>query len=708
MTWLRWIAIAALTPFAAMAEEDLPDIPSTLIADRIEIEDSGRIIAEGNIEVFANGTRLQAQGVIFDENDGLTIIGPIYISENDGAFELIADQASLSADLQRGILTSAQLVLNQELQVAASEIHTLDGRYTQLYKTVASSCRICGTETPFWQIRAKRIIHDDEEKQLYFEDAQLRIMGVPVFYSPRLRLPDPSVQRATGFLTPTLRFSNTLDTMAVVPYFIAIGDHKDLTITPYLSTSGNQALTLRYRQAFRTGTIEANAGAAMATQTTNADASFANISGAFALPQDFGLSFYFEEISDNGTLVEYGLPNKTRTNNSIAISRARPTEIISADLSYGEPLQVTATTTTDTVPSYIADAEYKKRLYPGGLGGQLDLGFSARSFYRPLTTPDDGRDVTRLSAMGEWSNTWAFGPGVVATLKGRATADAYQVNDDSSLNGNISRTDGIVGVELRWPLAKTGRKASHLIEPVMQLVWSPDTLTAVPNEDSLKVSFDEGNLFSFSRFPGTDAHERGLRANLGLGWTRYDPAGWSLNLTTGAVIREKDLGQFTGTSGLSGLNSDWVVAAQYSSGFGLDLVSRTIFDDSFVFDSSEIRLAYDRNKLNLSSGYIWLEANASESRPADVSEWTMDATYNFRRHWYASWNWQYDITSDRANEAGIGLSYRTECADIDLSVARKYSSANVTTPTTSVQLTFNLVGFGASNVDGANRRQCGG
>ena len=97
------------------------------------------------------------------------------------------------------------------------------------------------------------------------------------------------------------------------------------------------------------------------------------------------------------------------------------------------------------------------------------------------------------------------------------------------------------------------------------------------------------------------------------------------------MIREKDLGQFTGTSGLSGLNSDWVVAAQYSSGFGLDLVSRTIFDDSFVFDSSEIRLAYDRNKLNLSSGYIWLEANASESRPADVSEWTMDATYNFRR-----------------------------------------------------------------------------
>ena len=481
MTWLRWIAIAALTPFAAMAEEDLPDIPSTLIADRIEIEDSGRIIAEGNIEVFANGTRLQAQGVIFDENDGLTIIGPIYISENDGAFELIADQAQPVG--RSAARHPDQRATGAEPRASGGGLRNSYARRA-LHPALQDGCvllpdlrhrkRPSGRSGPSGSSMMTR------KKQLYFEDAQLRIMGVPVFYSPRLRLPDPSVQRATGFLTPTLRFSNTLDTMAVVPYFIAIGDHKDLTITPYLSTSGNQALTLRYRQAFRTGTIEANAGAAMATQTTNADASFANISGAFSLPQDFGLSFYFEEISDNGTLVEYGLPNKTRTNNSIAISRARPTEIISADLSYGEPLQVTATTTTDTVPSYIADAEYKKRLYPGGLGGQLDLGFSARSFYRPLTTPDDGRDVTRLSAMGEWSNTWAFGPGVVATLKGRATADAYQVNDDSALNGNISRTDGIVGVELRWPLAKTGRKASHLVEPVMQLVWSPDTLTAVP------------------------------------------------------------------------------------------------------------------------------------------------------------------------------------------------------------------------------------
>ena len=137
-----------------------------------------------------------------------------------------------------------------------------DARYNQLYKASVTSCRICEDgRPPLWQIRAERLIHDQQERQLYFENAQLRVLDVPVFYLPRLRLPDPTVERATGFLTPSVVNSSLLGTGVEAPYFIRLGDHRDLTLAPFWATNSRR-LGFRYRQAFRRGEIEFNGAVA--------------------------------------------------------------------------------------------------------------------------------------------------------------------------------------------------------------------------------------------------------------------------------------------------------------------------------------------------------------------------------------------------------------------------------------------------------------
>ena len=54
---------------------------------------------------------------------------------------------------------------------------------------------------------------------------------------------------------------------------------------------------------------------------------------------------------------------------------------------------------------------------------------------------------------------------------------------------------------LRWPLARHSGGVTHIVEPVAQLIWSPerDYADDVPNEDSYLIEFDEGNLFSALR-----------------------------------------------------------------------------------------------------------------------------------------------------------------------------------------------------------------
>ena len=159
------------------------------------------------------------------------------------------------------MLTSARLVLQQQLQLAAAEIQRVDGRYTAMQRVVASSCKICaGSSTPLWEIRARRVVHDQAKQQLYFDHAQFRLGGVPVMYIPRLRMPDPSLKRASGFLLPSLKNNSNFGTGLMLPYFIKIGDSRDLTVTPFFTTGGIRTVNLRYRQAFATGGIEISGG----------------------------------------------------------------------------------------------------------------------------------------------------------------------------------------------------------------------------------------------------------------------------------------------------------------------------------------------------------------------------------------------------------------------------------------------------------------
>ncbi|MGA0925124.1 MAG: LPS-assembly protein LptD, partial [Lutimaribacter sp.] len=136
------------------------------------------------------------------------------------------DTAQLDTLFANGLLRGARMILDQQVQMAANRIDRVDGRYTQLYKASVTSCRICtDNSTPLWQIRARRVIHDNEEKQIYFEDAQIHLKGTPIFWLPRLRLPDPSLKRASGFLFPSTRQSSRLGAGVKIPYFFALSPH---------------------------------------------------------------------------------------------------------------------------------------------------------------------------------------------------------------------------------------------------------------------------------------------------------------------------------------------------------------------------------------------------------------------------------------------------------------------------------------------------
>ena len=677
--------------------------PAALIADRVRVEPDQRLVAEGSVEVIYGTTRLKASRITFDRAAGrLTIDGPITLLDGDSTV-ILADAAALDTDLRNGILTSARVVLDQQLQLAAAQARRVDGRYTELSKTVASSCQVCAANpVALWSIRARRVIHDQVTQQLYFDHATFRILDVPVLYLPRLRLPGPTVKRATGFLIPDVRSTSDLGTGIKIPYFIALGPSRDLTFTPYLSPH-TRTLQARYRQAFRHGRI-AFAGAVSSDDIRPAKTrGYLFGQGAFDLPAGFLLSFGIETTSDAAYLLDYGYSGKDRLTSFARIDRVRRDRRISARLINFRTLRDSEIPIADTIPYLLGSALYERRIL--GLGGGIGrLAFSLQGHQRTSTADIAGRDVLRAGLVAEWQRRAVVGPGIEASLIGRLTVDDYRIDQDTRFASSLTTATPAVGLTLRWPFARHWQGTTETLTPLLQLAYSARVGDRPPNEDATLVEFDEGNLLSLDRYPGHDRHESGPRAALGLTYARYDPSGWTASATLGRLFRASADPGFTAASGLDGAASDWLAALRLSFGTKVSVTTRTLVGPELDVSKSETRIDWAGDRLNLSAAYIFVREDLAEDRLQRTNEITFATDYRLALNWTGSAGLRYDVAADRAAYASVGLGYRNECASLNLSLSRRFTSSTSVSPTTDVGLKVSLGGFGGDRR--AYRRSC--
>ncbi|TMV91685.1 LPS-assembly protein LptD [Thioclava sp. BHET1] len=679
---------------------------ATLLADKVQIEGQSTLVASGNVQVYYHSNRLTATRVVYDRSkDTLRIEGPIRLEQPGRAGSIIvASQAELSPDLRTGILLSARMVMARELQLAAASIERKSDTLTVMNRVVTSSCRVCTIDpTPLWEIRARKVESNTQTRQITFYDAQFRAFGVPVAYLPRLRMPAPGVRRMSGLLRPSIRTTSGLGVGLKLPYFFALGPSRDLTVTPYIAGSYTRTLGLRYRQAYNWGNLELSGAASRDSIRKGVTRGylFGNLDAT--LPDDFKLDAQLRLVSDDAYLLNYGISDTDRLWSGVNLERVRRNELIT--LRAGNTHTIRADESNSIEPMLSGTAQWVRSFSPGQIGGLATLRLSTLAARRASDSLldsngdgiPDGRDMVRGSFTADWQRNWLLPGGVLGSIQAQYAADIIETKSDPNFPRTILRGQPTLATELRWPWVKSSGRAAYVIEPIAQLVFAPNRLKASPNEDSTLPELDEGNLFSLSRFPGEDARETGLRANLGLGWTRYDASGWSLGVVAGRVFRQRDLGQFAPETSIGGIRSDWMVSSHLSLASGLTLANRMLFDDDFTVSREEMRLAWQAKRYQVSAGYLWLEANAAEMRPDPLSELELATTFKIKSDWSGSFGTRYDFTANRAARADLGLTYTNECLQVDLSLSRRFTSSTSVSPETDLGLSVQLVGFGASN-----------
>ncbi|MDC0469695.1 hypothetical protein OAN07_04530 [Candidatus Pelagibacter sp.] len=135
---------------------------------------------------------------------------------------------------------------NNEPRLKGNSV-VVDENYSILTKGIFTSCKR-RDGCPPWQITAKKITHDKKKKIINYENALLRLYDKPILYFPKFFHPDPTVKRQSGFLTPSFSRSNNSSNYINLPYFYAISDNNDFTITPRFYSNNNFLVQSEFRQ----------------------------------------------------------------------------------------------------------------------------------------------------------------------------------------------------------------------------------------------------------------------------------------------------------------------------------------------------------------------------------------------------------------------------------------------------------------------------
>ena len=234
------------------------EIANSIEADKIEyLNLDGNIKAIGSVKIIQNEYELNADEISFNQKNNIIEGNGNITLKKIGGEKILASRIKLSSDLKDGIIENPTLQTSDGINISSAYAIRTNGNSLILKKGIFSPCKVCSNEKNklSWQVKANRIIYDESNQNIIYEDARFELFGIPVFYVPIATHPTEKVKRRSGFLAPTLGSSGDLGAVVRIPYFFNLSPHYDLTVTPWVVTKGAAIVEGEWRQRFNRGSI---------------------------------------------------------------------------------------------------------------------------------------------------------------------------------------------------------------------------------------------------------------------------------------------------------------------------------------------------------------------------------------------------------------------------------------------------------------------
>lgn len=703
---LSCLAIAVPLAVAQDAAKTTGAQVDQLVVDADELvydNDGNTVTAKGDAKLYYKGKILEADRVTYNRTTGRVIAEGRPRLTDPGRQIVYGDRFELTDDFRDGFIQSLRLETVDKTYFSSPRAERIGGNLTIFERGIYTACEPCKedpSKPPLWQVKAKRIIHNREEAVVYYENASFEVAGVPVAYLPYFSTPDGTVNRRSGFLTPSYLASSSLGVGVSVPYFFNLAPNYDLTLTPtYYSRQGLMAQAeWRHRlehgvySITMAGIDQNDPGAFLPAPDGSGDQvlrGYAETIGKFKINKDWNWGWNVALISDKWFLQNYRISSPTETRIGTLRRESTSTAYLSGNGDHslfdarGYYFKSLLSNDPQEKQGFVLPVvDYDRRFKgPGELGGEiwlntnftnvsrlevdygrLESGFdcdsapnSANCFLRGL-----GGSYSRLTTELGWRRTFIdpFGQSWTPFSSIRADVAGTTLFTDSALNSTQSsifeagnegtgRAQGTVGATYRYPFLAVSKFGSHIMEPIIQLISRPDEMNIgqMPNEDAQSLVFDDTNLFSINKFSGYDRSEGGIRMNVGGQYTINFNDGAYFNFLAGQSIHLAGTNSYSEPgvalegmqSGLDKPASDYVARTQFVPSRNYTLSARGRFDES-TLDPKRVEVEAQAKYGRISTGVLYANYDAQPQVGIDNRREGMALTGSFDLTQYWSIN----------------------------------------------------------------------
>lgn len=699
-TGVAAIALWTASPGPAVGQE-VEERPVIVADELIHDRALDTLTARGNVEIVYRDSILRADTVNYQVTaDRATASGSVVLVTPDGV-TTFAEFAELTGDLAEGYAREVRLLLQDGSRMTAREATREAANRSTLTQGMYTACDACPDEpdrAPIWQVRATRVVHDQEAQTITHSHARLELWGVPVAYTPWLRHPDPTVRRRSGFLVPSIGFSDQIggggSATVTVPYFFVIDDHQDLTLTPTISTSGRGRMVAEHRFL----------GRRSSSSTTGSVVGGNAMDTRWHLDSDLRVHMTdvwragasLELASDETYRRTYGLPAP-----AYLTSRAYVEGF--SQRSYATLRAVNFTDQSGTLrdlPLVAPLGEWSLVSAPGRLGQVHRLSASTAFLSR-----SKGTNSRRVSLEHAWHLPHVARTGEVWRLDTLLRGDLYDVDrmrrpGQPVYSGQTARFHPVAALTWSWPLERRGRTMQEIIEPIVQGVIAPrgQNPVGIPNEDSLEFDFNDSNLFALNRFPGHDRVEEGARVNYGLRWAAYGTRLGSVVAFVGQSWRANPGTEFGPNSGLEDHLSDYVGRVVIEPAGQFRLWTRFRIDKTTLqARRTEVGGSIGPPTLNISGTYTQAAAQVTHTHAVpEVRELSLSGSSALSRYWSLAGGMTYSHASATRGFRTISgaLTYEDECTTLSLTGTRNFTSDRAFKGGLNIMLTVTLKTLG--------------
>ena len=285
-----------------------------------------------------------------------------------------------------------------------------------------------------------------------------------------------------------------------------------------------------------------------------------------------------------------------------------------------------------------------------------------------------------------------------------ALTNASQSNFFAKSESFVGRASPAIGLEYRYPFVAKTSWATHIFEPIAQIIARPSeqAIRSMPNEDAQSLVFDDTNLFQWNKFSGYDRTEGGVRLNAGVQYTMQFNRGGFANAMFGQSFQLAGKNSFSSSdvvntgadSGLDSRRSDYVSRIAFSPSSQVSFIAKGRFDEktfavkrldiisNFTLGGLTSSIAYGRYAPQPLIGFTnWREGLSVASKYNLTDRWWVSGSVVFD---LARWKVVPNATRFSIAATGAGIGYSDECTTMS------FNYTNVLDQTSSLAASRNV------------------